>query len=51
MFAWSLLDFFAIPVSISAVFLTSKQTWQNIRLQKIQNVKEEKRQQKKEKSS
>jgi hypothetical protein len=30
MFAWSQLDFFAIPVSISAVSLTSRQTWQNV---------------------
>jgi hypothetical protein len=42
MFAWSQLDFSAIPVSISAVSLTSRQTWQNVnskrRLQRIQNV-------------
>jgi hypothetical protein len=47
MFAWSQLDFSAIPVSISAVSLTSRQTWQNLnskrRLQKIQNVQEGKR--------
>jgi hypothetical protein len=30
MFAWSQLDFSAIPVSISAVSLTSRQTWKNI---------------------
>jgi hypothetical protein len=40
MFAWSQLDFSAIPVSISAVSLTSRQTWQNVnskrRLQIIQ---------------
>jgi hypothetical protein len=30
MFAWSHLDFFAIPVSISAVSFTSRQTWQNV---------------------
>jgi hypothetical protein len=30
MFAWSLLDFSAIPVSISAVSLTDRQTWQNV---------------------
>jgi hypothetical protein len=30
MFAWSELDFSAIPVSISAVSLTSRQTWQNV---------------------
>jgi hypothetical protein len=30
MFAWSQLDFSAIPVSISAVFLTSRQTLQNV---------------------
>jgi hypothetical protein len=42
MFAWSQLDFSAIPVSISAVSLTSRQTCQNVngkrRLQRIQNV-------------
>jgi hypothetical protein len=47
MFAWSQLDFSAIPVSISAVSLTSRQTWQNLKqekvLQKIQNVQEGKR--------
>jgi hypothetical protein len=51
MFAWSQLDFSAIPVSISAVSFTSRQTWQNvqskIRLQIIQNVQEGKRHQKK----
>jgi hypothetical protein len=51
MFAWSQLDFSAIPVSISAVSLTSRQTWQNVssrrRLQRIQNVHEGKRNQKK----
>jgi hypothetical protein len=55
MFAWSQLDFSAIPVSISAVSLTSRQTWQNLnsqrKLQRIQNVQEEKRHQKKETSS
>jgi hypothetical protein len=30
MFAWSQLDFSAIPVSISAVSLTSRQTLQNV---------------------
>jgi hypothetical protein len=30
MFAWSQLDFSAIPVSASAVSLTSRQTWQNV---------------------
>jgi hypothetical protein len=43
MFAWSQLDFSAIPVSISAVSFTSRQTWQNVqskRLQIIQNVQE-----------
>jgi hypothetical protein len=30
MFAWSQLDFSAIPVSISAVSLTGRQTWQNV---------------------
>jgi hypothetical protein len=55
MFAWSQLDFSAIPVSISAVSLTGRQTWQNVnikrRLQRIQNVQEGKRHQKKETSS
>jgi hypothetical protein len=45
MFAWSLLDFSVIPVSIYAVSLTGRQTWQNVnskrRLQRIQNVQEE----------
>jgi hypothetical protein len=44
MFAWSQLYFSAIPVSISAVSLTGRQTWQNVnskrRLQRIQNVQE-----------
>jgi hypothetical protein len=47
MFAWSQLDFSALPVSISAVSLTSRQTWQTVnskrRLQRIQNVQEGKR--------
>ncbi len=30
MFAWSQLDFLVIPVSISAVSLTGRQTWQNV---------------------
>jgi hypothetical protein len=51
MFSWSQLDFSAIPVSISAVSLTIRQTWQNVnskrRLQRIQNVQEGKRHQKK----
>ncbi len=51
MFAWFQLDFPAIPVSISAVSLTGRQTWQNVtnkrRLQRIQNVQEGKRHQKK----
>jgi hypothetical protein len=51
MFASSQLDFSVIPVSIFAVFLTSRQTWQNVnsrrRLQSIQNVQVEKRHQKK----
>jgi hypothetical protein len=51
MFAWSQLDFSAITVSISAVSLTSRQTWQNVnskrRLQRIQNVQEGKRHHKK----
>jgi hypothetical protein len=50
MFAWSQLDFSAIPVSISAVSLTGRQTWQIVnskrRLQRI-NVQEGKRHQKK----
>jgi hypothetical protein len=49
MFAWSQLDFSAIPVSISAVSLTG--SWQNVynkrRLQIIPNVQEGKRHQKK----
>jgi hypothetical protein len=52
MFAWSQLEISAIPVSISAVSLTGRQTWQNVnskrRLQRIQNVQEGKRHQKKE---
>jgi hypothetical protein len=52
MFAWSQLNFSVIPVSISAVSLTSRQTWKNVnnkrRLQRIQNVQEGKRHQKKE---
>jgi len=55
MFAWSQLDFSAISVSISAVSLTGRQTWQNVnnerRLQRIQNAQEGKRHQKKETSS
>jgi hypothetical protein len=42
LFAWSRLDFSAIPVSISAVSFTGRQTWQNVnskrRQQIIQNV-------------
>jgi hypothetical protein len=52
MFAWSQLDFSAIPVSISAVSLTGRQTWQSLnskrRLQRTQNVQEGKRHQKKD---
>jgi hypothetical protein len=55
MFAWSQLDFSAIPVLISAVSLASRQTWQNAnskrRLQRIQKVQEEKKHQKKETST
>jgi hypothetical protein len=55
MFAWSQLDFSAIPVSMSAVSLTRRQTWQNVnserRFQRIQKVPEGKRLQKKETSS
>jgi hypothetical protein len=55
MFAWSQLDFSAIPVSTSAVLLASRQTWQNLiskrRLQRIQKVQEGKSHQKKETSS
>jgi hypothetical protein len=51
MFAWSQLDFSAIPVSISADSLTGIQTWQNVnskrRLQRIRNVQEGKKHQKK----
>jgi hypothetical protein len=39
MFAWSQLDFSVIPVLISAVSLTGRQTWENViskrRLQRI----------------
>ncbi len=55
MFAWSQLNFSAILVSISAVSLTSRQTWKNVnskrRLQRIQSAQEGKRHQKKETSS
>jgi hypothetical protein len=55
LFAWFQLNFSVIPVSISAVSLTGRQTWQNVnskwRLQRIQNVQEEKRHQKKETTS
>jgi hypothetical protein len=51
MFAWYQLDFSAIPVSISAVSLTGRQTSQNVnskrRLQRIQNVPGSERHQKK----
>ncbi len=54
MFAWSHLDFAAIPVSISAVSLTIRQTWQNLsskrRLHRIQIVQKRKRHQKTETS-
>jgi hypothetical protein len=54
MFAWSQLGFSAIPVSISAVSLTSRHIWQNLNskrgLQRIKNVQEGKRYQKKETS-
>jgi hypothetical protein len=44
MFDLSQLDFSVIPVSISAVSLTGRQTWQNVsskrRLQRIQNGRE-----------
>jgi hypothetical protein len=50
MFAWFQLDFSAIPVSISAVSLTSIKKWQNVnskkRLQRIQNVEREKKSEK-----
>jgi hypothetical protein len=52
MFAWSQLDFSAIPGSISAVSLTGRQTWQNVnskrRCKELKNVQEGKRHQKKE---
>jgi hypothetical protein len=55
MFAWSQLEFSAIPVSISGISLTGRQTLQNVtskrRLQRIENVLEGKRHQKKETSS
>jgi hypothetical protein len=45
------VDFSAIHISISAVSLTSRQTWQNVnskrRLLRIQNVQEGKKHQKK----
>jgi hypothetical protein len=45
------LDFSAIPISISAVSLTGRQTWQNVnskrRLQRIKNVQEGERHHKK----
>jgi hypothetical protein len=51
MFAWSQLDFSAIPVSIAAISLTGRQTWQNVnskrRLQRIHNAQEGKRHRKK----
>jgi hypothetical protein len=51
MFAWYQLDFSAIPVSISVVSVTGRQTWQNVnskrRLQRIQNVPGRERHQKK----
>jgi hypothetical protein len=51
MFAWSQLDFSASPVSISAVSVKGRQTLQNVnskrRLQRIQNVQEGERHQKK----
>jgi hypothetical protein len=51
MFAWSQLHFSAIPVSISGISLTGRQTLQNVRikrrLQRIENVLEGKRNQKK----
>jgi hypothetical protein len=34
MFAWSQLDFSTIPVSISAVSLTGRQTWQNVNIKR-----------------
>jgi hypothetical protein len=55
MFALSQLDFSAIPVSISGVSLTNRQSWQNVnskrRLQRIQIGQDGKRHQKKETSS
>ncbi len=55
MFAWPQLDISAISVSISAVSLTSRQTWQNVnskrRLQRILNVQEGKKTSGKETSS
>jgi hypothetical protein len=54
MFAWSQLDFSALPFSISAVSLTGRQSWQNLiskrSLQRIQNAQEGKGHQKKETS-
>jgi hypothetical protein len=55
MFAWYQLDCSAIPDQSMQFFLTSRQTWQNVnskkRLQRIQNVHEGKKHQKKETSS
>jgi hypothetical protein len=39
MFAWSQLDFSTIPVSISAVSLTGRQTWQNVNSKTAKNSK------------
>jgi hypothetical protein len=51
MYAWSQLGFPVIPVSISAVSLTSRQTWKYVnskrRLQRIQNEQEGKNTRKK----
>jgi hypothetical protein len=39
MFALSQLDFSAVPVSISAVSLTGRQTWQNVNTAKNSKCK------------
>jgi hypothetical protein len=47
MFAWSQLDFSAIPVSISAVSLTNRQTWQNVNCKEFKMYNKGKRHRKK----
>jgi hypothetical protein len=40
MFAWSQVDFSAIPVSISTISLTGRQTWQNVNSKRRLDCKE-----------